>query len=66
MFCHWVKTLNFWHVVRLNQVNLPYAIICYLDLLLQGQVIYNLKRKYSTSRHASLGTPSSPPIQLTV
>jgi hypothetical protein len=37
--------LNFWHVARLNQVNLPYAIICDLDLLLQGQVIYNLKNK---------------------
>ena len=46
-----------WHVARLNQVDLPYAIIYYLDLLLQGQVIYNLKRKYSTSRHASLDTP---------
>ena len=38
-------TLNFWHVARLNQVNLPYAITCDLDLLLQGQVIYNLKNK---------------------
>jgi len=31
-------------VARLNQVNLPYAIICDLDILLQGQVIYNLKK----------------------
>jgi hypothetical protein len=37
---------NIWHVARLNQVNLSYDIICDLDLLLQYQVIYNLKRKY--------------------
>ena len=48
---------NFWHVTRLNQDNLPYAIICDLDLLLQDQVIYNLKRKYYMSWHASPGTP---------
>jgi len=36
-------------VARLNQGNLPYVIICDLDLLLQGQIIYNLKRKYSIS-----------------
>jgi len=33
--------LNFWHVVRLNQVNLQYAIACDLE----GQVIHNWKRK---------------------
>jgi hypothetical protein len=42
----------FWHVVRLNQVNLQYVIECDLDILLQGQVIHNWKRKYSISRHA--------------
>ena len=31
------------------EIDLPYAIICDLDFLLQGQVIYNLKRKYSIS-----------------
>ena len=40
---------NCWHVARLNQHNLPYAIICDLDLLLQDQVIYNLERKYYIS-----------------
>ena len=40
---------NCWHVARLNQDNLLYAIICDLDLLLQDQVIYNLKRKYYMS-----------------
>ena len=40
---------NFWHVARLNQDNLQYTIICDLDLLLQDQVIYNLKRKYYVS-----------------
>jgi len=39
-------------VVRLNQVNLQYAIACDLELLLQGKVIHNWKRKYSISRHA--------------
>jgi hypothetical protein len=40
---------NFWHVARLNQDNLPYDIICDLDLLLQDQFIYNLERKYYIS-----------------
>ena len=40
---------NFWHVARLNQVNLQYTIICDLDFLLQDQVIYNLKKKYYMS-----------------
>ena len=44
--------LNLWHVVRLNQVNLQYAIECDIEPLLQGQVIHNWKRKYSISRHA--------------
>jgi hypothetical protein len=35
----------FQYIARLNQVNLPYAIICDLDLLFQGQIIYNLKKK---------------------
>jgi hypothetical protein len=46
-FSLWVYTLNFWHVGRLNQLNLPYAIVCDLDLLLQGQIIYNLKKNKS-------------------
>ena len=44
-------------MARLNQDNLPYAITCDLDLLLQDQVINYLKRKYYMSRHASPGTP---------
>jgi hypothetical protein len=30
-------------VARLNQVNLPYAITCYLDLSLQGQIFLEAK-----------------------
>jgi hypothetical protein len=56
-------TLTFDPKVQILTVNLPYAIICDLDLLLQGQVIFNLKRKY-ISWHASPGT--FPQIKLSI
>ena len=47
-------------MVRLNQFNLQYAIECDLEILLQGQVIHNWKRKYSISRHALIFVGTEP------
>ena len=53
-------------MARLNQVNLPYAIICDLDLLLQGQIIYSLKKNNILLLDMLLWVcRSSPPIKLT-
>jgi hypothetical protein len=54
------------YVARLNQVNLPYAITCDLDLLLQGQIIYNWKIFFFLFLDMLLRVRrSSPPLKLT-
>jgi hypothetical protein len=42
---------------RLHNVLIYHMLSCDFDLLLQGQVICNLKRTYAISWHASPGTP---------